>query len=179
MSERRHKQVINIDEVTARTEARGGFGFEARRLGPDAGSRGLGCGHFELAPGKTAFPFHFHSAIEEAIYVLDGTGTMRIGGEQVAVRAGDWIGFPPGPESSHQLTNTGAAPLRYLALSGPATPVTLDIVGYPDSKKVAYAAGVDPSKGIRGPVWLRGLHKEQPPTDYYLDEPLAEQKSDD
>lgn len=173
MSERRHPQVVNIDEVAVREDGRGKFGFRARRLGPDAGSRALGCGHFELAPGKTAFPFHWHSGIEEAVYVLEGTGTMRIGGATVEVRAGDWIAFPPGPDSSHQLSNTGSSPLRYLALSGPGTPQTMDLVGYPDSKKLAYASGVDPAKGIRGPVWARGLHKEQPPTDYYLDEPLA------
>jgi uncharacterized cupin superfamily protein len=172
---RRHAQVVNIDEVSAREESHGGFAFHARRLGTEAGSRGLGCGYLELAPGKTAFPFHFHSAIEEAIYVLEGTGTMRIGGDRVLVRAGDWIAFPAGPESSHQLTNTGTSTLRYLALSGPASPVTLDIVGYPDSKKIAYASGVDPAKGLRGPVWVRGIHKEQPPADYYLDEPLAKE----
>jgi uncharacterized cupin superfamily protein len=174
-TQRRHTQVVNIDEVAAREDGRGSFGFRARRLGPDAGSRALGCSHLELAPGKTAFPFHFHSAMEEAIYVLEGTGTMRIGGDRVEVRAGDWIAFPAGPESSHQLTNSGSSTLRYLALSGPASPVTLDILGYPDSKKVAYASGVDPAKGIRGPVWLRGLHKEQPPADYYEDEPLAKE----
>ena len=174
-TDRRHKQVVNIDDVAVREDGKGGFGFRARRLGPEAGGRALGCSHLELAPGKTAFPFHYHSAIEEGIYVLEGTGTMRIGGDRVEVRAGDYIAFPAGPETSHQLTNSGSGPLRYLALSAPAAPVTLDIVVYPDSKKVAYASGVDPVKGIRGPVWLRGLHKEQPPADYYLDEPLAKE----
>src|SRR5690349_6123539 len=154
MSERRHKQVVNIDEVTVREDGKGGFGFRARRLGPEASGRALGCSHLELAPGKTAFPFHFHSAIEEGIYVLEGTGTMRIGGDRVEVRAGDYIAFPAGPETSHQLTNTGETPLRYLALSAPATPVTMDIVIYPDSKKVAYASGVDPVKGPRAGGWI-------------------------
>jgi uncharacterized cupin superfamily protein len=99
---------------------------------------------------------------------------VRIGDAKVAIRAGDFVAMPPGPETAHQVTNTGSGPLRLLALSGPATPVTLDIVVYPDSKKVAYASGVDPAKGMRGPVWIRGLHKEQPPADYYLDEPLAD-----
>ena len=65
-------------------------------------------------------------------------------------------------------------PLRYLALSAPATPSTLDIVGYPDSKKIGFAAGVDPAKGIRGGAWLMKLIKEeQPAVGYYDDEPLA------
>jgi uncharacterized cupin superfamily protein len=174
MSERRHRHVVNIDEVAVREEARGGFGFTARRLGGDAGSRGLGCSHYEIPPGKTTFPYHYHSATEEAVYVLEGTGTVRIGDAKVVIRAGDFVAMPPGPDAAHQVTNTGTVPLRLLALSAPATPVTLDIIAYPDSKKVAYASGVDPTKGMRGPVWIRGLHKEQPPADYYLDEPLAD-----
>jgi uncharacterized cupin superfamily protein len=173
VSERRHPQVVNVDDIEPRHEDRGGFGFHARRLGTEAGSRALGCSHLELAPGKTAFPFHFHSNFEEAIYVLAGTGTLRLGDASVAVRAGDYIAFPAGPTSAHALTNTGATALTYLCFSGPATPVTLDVVAYPDSKKVAYAAGVDPVKGWRGGAWVLGMHKEQPPSDYYLDEPLA------
>ena len=175
MSERRHKQVVNIDEAPVREDGKGGFGFRARRLGPEAGGRALGCSHYELAPGKTSFPFHFHSNTEEGVYILEGTGTMRIGGDRVVVRAGDWIAFPCGPDTAHQLTNTGASPLRYLALSGPGTPITLDIVGYPDSKKVAYASGVDPVKGPRGGGWVVGLHKELPRGDYYEDEPIAKE----
>ena len=50
----------------------------------------------------------------------------------------------------------------------------MDIVVYPDSKKVAFASGVDPVKGFRGGVWVMNLIKEeQPKLDYYDDEPLA------
>ncbi|HTJ46620.1 MAG TPA: cupin domain-containing protein [Kofleriaceae bacterium] len=173
MSERRHKQVVNIDEVAVREEARGGFGFRTRRLGLEASGRAIGCSHFEIPPGKTSFPFHWHSAMEEALYILEGTGAARIGADTVEVRAGDYIAYPPGPATSHTITNTGTTPLRYLALSGNASPVTMDIVGYPDSKKIAYASGVDPQKGPRAGGWILGLHKEQSPTDYYLDEPIA------
>src|SRR5689334_20542448 len=119
MGDRRHDQVVNIDEVEVRTEAKGGFGFQARRLGTAAGSRALGCGYLEVPPGKTAFPFHFHSNFEEALYILEGTGTARIGEAKVEVRAGDYLAFPPGPSSSHALTNTGTGTLRYLAMSAP------------------------------------------------------------
>src|SRR5579872_5800897 len=77
MSTKRHPQVVNIDEIAQREQGRGGFANRARRLGAEAGNRALGCSHFEIPPGKTAFPFHFHSAIEEAIYVLEGTGKLR------------------------------------------------------------------------------------------------------
>jgi uncharacterized cupin superfamily protein len=171
---RRHSHVVNLDELPPDEQGQGDFGFRRRRFGPEAGGRALGCSHFELAPGKTAFPFHFHSGFEEALFVLDGTGTVRIGKDRVEVRSGDYIALPAGPDVAHALTNTGAVPLRYLCMSGPATPTTMDIVGYPDSKKFAFASGVDPVKGFRGGAWVMKLIKEeQPPVGYYDDEPLA------
>jgi uncharacterized cupin superfamily protein len=171
---RRHPQVVNVEELTPREENTGHFVFRTRRLGAQAGGRALGCSHYELAPGMTAFPFHFHSAFEEALYILEGTGTLRIGNDQVELRAGDYVAFPAGPDFAHQLTAGTGGPLRYLALSSPATPMTLDILGYPDSKKVAFASGVDPSKGLGGPTWLKMIVKQdQPPVGYYDDEPLA------
>jgi uncharacterized cupin superfamily protein len=171
---RRHAQVVHLDEIAPDEQGKGGFAFRRRRLGGEAGGRALGVSHLEVPAGKTAFPFHFHSSAEEGIFVLEGTGTLRIGSDRVEVRAGDYLAFPAGPQHAHTLTNTGAAPLRYLALSAPATPATLDIVGYPDSKKIGFAAGVDPTKGMRGGAWLMKLIKEeQPAVGYYDDEPLA------
>jgi len=173
MSEKRHPHVVHVDEVEPMDVKKGSFEFRRRRLGAAAGAVALGCSHFELPPGKTAFPFHFHTNIEEAIYVLEGKGTARMGDASVEVRAGDYLAMPAGPAAPHALTNTGTTPLRYLALSSPATPINIDVVAYPDSKKVAYAAGVDPQKGLRS-AWLFKLIKEdQPSVDYYDDEPLA------
>jgi uncharacterized cupin superfamily protein len=173
MSEQpRHPHVVNIASVEPRAQERGGFANKVHRLGAAAGGRALGCSHVEVPPGKTAWPFHFHSAIEEALYILEGEGTLRIGAERVPVRAGDYIALPAGPDTVHQLLNTGSAPLRYLAMSGPAEPTSIDVVKYPDSKKVAFAAGVKPGKGFAD-AWAYGVVKEGPPVDYYEDEPLA------
>jgi uncharacterized cupin superfamily protein len=173
-SARRHAHVVNIEEVAADEQGQGGFGLRRRRLGPEAGGRALGCSYLEVAPGKTAYPFHFHSAFEEGIFVLEGTGCLRVGKDRVEVGAGDYIALPAGPDTAHALTNTSAGPLRYLCMSAPATPATLDIVAYPDSKKVAFASGVDPVKGFRGGAWVMKLIKEEQPTvGYYDDEPLA------
>jgi len=171
---RRHAHVVNIEEVTPMEENRGGFAFRARRLGGEAGGGGIGCRHYEVPAGKTAFPFHFHSALEEALYILDGRGTVRIGKEKVEVGPGDYVAFPPGPEHAHQLVASSDGPLRYLCLSGPATPLTLDIVGYPDSKKVAYAAGINPAKGMRSAWLMKIVNEDQPSLDYYEGEPLAQ-----
>lgn len=173
MSERRHARIVNVDEVEPMKQEKGGFKNARRRLAFAAGNVALGASHTELEPGKTSFPFHYHSAIEEALFIIEGTGTLRIGKDTVKLRAGDWVALPPGPDSSHSLTNDGTTTLRYLALSSPATPITLDVVAYPDSKKIAFAAGVDPKKGLQSGWLFKLIREEQPPLDYYEDEPLA------
>lgn len=170
--QRRHAHVVNITEADTREQARGRFGFKSKRLWPHAGGKSLACSWFEVAPGKQAFPHHFHSAFEEAIYILEGRGRARIGEERVEVGPGDYIAYPPGPATAHSLENIGDRPLRYLAMS---TLHSLDIVGYPDSKKVAVASGVDPAKGLLGSdAWVKMIVREQPSVDYYDGEDTGE-----
>ena len=163
---RKHPNVIHIDEAPAREGNQGKFAFKSKRLWPSVGGKQLACSWFEVPPGKQAFPHHFHSAFEESIYILEGRGSARIGENLVEVGVGDYIAFPPGPDTAHSLFNTGDTPLRYLCMS---TLHTLDIVVYPDSKKVAIAAGVDPAKGLMsGPSWvLKIVPLDQPSLGYY------------
>ncbi len=171
---RRHPQVVNVEEVAPRVEKTGDFAFRVRRLGTQAGGRSLGCSLYELEPGKTSFPFHFHSALEEGIYILEGTGTLRIGKETVDLGPGDYVAFPPGPDHAHALTSGTAGPLRYLCMSAPATPITMEVCGYPDSKKFAFFSGVDPAKGTAGGSWvMKIVSEDQPSLGYYEGEPLA------
>ena len=143
MADRRHALVANVDELEARTSENGRFAWQIRQLGNATGGVDIGCNHFEVAPGKTAFPFHYHCGIEEAIYIIEGNGTLRIGDEQVQVRAGDFMSFPVGPQNAHQLLNTSDQPLRYLCISNRAK---ADVCGYPDSNKIAAMAASDPAR---------------------------------
>src|SRR5262245_46144049 len=81
------------------------FGARARPLGRNAGATRLGCTLYELPPGKRGFPFHYHLANEEAIYILEGEATLRLGNREIAVRVGDYIALPVGPDHAHQLIN--------------------------------------------------------------------------
>ena len=133
--ERRHMQVVNLTEVESRSIGMGSkFGASIKQIALPTGARGIGCSWYEVPPGKGAFPHHFHCANEEAIFVLDGEGTMRIGNDIVAVRSGDYITFPIGPQSAHQLRNTGTQALRYLCLS---TMSTAEVLAIPIQKKSA------------------------------------------
>jgi len=85
----RHPRIVNQDDVAPLERTHGEkFALKARSLGMAAGSQKLGCTLYQVPPGKAAFPAHVHHANEEAIYILTGTGTMRLGGEQHPVGPG-------------------------------------------------------------------------------------------
>jgi mannose-6-phosphate isomerase-like protein (cupin superfamily) len=69
-----------------------------------------------LPPDASTTP-HRHEKTEEIYYILEGTGRMRIGTETATVVPGDAIAIPPG--SLHQITNTGAIPLKFLCCCAP------------------------------------------------------------
>ena len=55
------------------------FGYRRKSLSAATGSEKLGCSLYEVPPGRRAWPYHYHLANEEAIYVLHGSGTFRLG----------------------------------------------------------------------------------------------------
>jgi uncharacterized cupin superfamily protein len=176
MSSKTHPNVVRASEVVANEYGQGDFQFTMRRLGAAAKGLTLGVAHMEVPPGKTAFPYHFHSACEEGVYILDGEGTVRIGADSIAVTVGDYIAFPPGPDAAHQLSNTGTTTLRYLAMSAPAVYLGMDVVGFPDSNKQAFFSGVKPGAiPSQDGGWVARLIKaDRPDAQYYDDEPLAQ-----
>src|SRR6185503_9443076 len=99
-------------------------------LARDSGARKLGASIDILQPGKRGCPYHMHHAQEEMFIVLEGHGTMRLAGEMLAVKAGDMVFVPCGPDYPHQMINTSDAPLKYLSISTKELP---EVVEYPDS----------------------------------------------
>lgn len=127
------RPLINLDEVALEPHEHGRR-YEARaaRLGPLFGLRKLGCRLVEVPPGMRAWPYHLHHQNEELFVILSGTGTYRFGGAEHAVKAGDVLGAPTGPDTAHQLVNTGSEALRYLAISTLLYP---EIAEYPETGK--------------------------------------------
>ena len=123
----------SLAECEEQAEEHGGFAFRRKRLGAAAGGIGIGTSWIEVPPGKKAFQHHYHLANEEAVFVLEGDGVLRLGEEEHPIRAGDYVAFPPGPPA-HQILNRSQAPLRMLAIS---TMIDPEVVLYPDSKKIA------------------------------------------
>jgi uncharacterized cupin superfamily protein len=91
-------------------------------LGSAAHSEKLGCGLYEVSLGRRAWPHHYHLANEEAIYVLKGSGSLRIGGQEILLSEGAYVALPARAGGAHQLVNSSEAVLRYLCFSTMAEP---------------------------------------------------------
>lgn len=118
--------------------------YDARMamIAPALGATKLGYNLTAVPPGKRAFPFHNHLANEEMFFVLEGQGEVRIGEASYPIKTGDVIACPAGgPETAHQIRNTGSVELRYLAVSTKLSP---DLAEYPDSGKFGVLAEVPP-----------------------------------
>lgn len=130
-------------------------------IGEAIGARKLGCNLTVLAPGKRAFPFHNHRVNEEMFIVVEGQGEVRIGAARHPIRQGDIIACPPGgQDTAHQIINTSAAELRYLAISTRLSP---EVAEFPDSGK--YAMLVADTDGTTLPVRTVGRLDES--VDYW------------
>ena len=141
MSNEQPTRVVHEDDLEAYETDRGSFGNRRRLLSLSTGGRKLGCSLYELPPGRRSFPYHWHAANEEAIYVLEGEGMLRLGGRESPLRKGCYATLPAGEEGAHQVLNVGTSPLKYLCFSTMLEP---DVAFYPDSEKLSVFVGGAP-----------------------------------
>ena len=98
---------------------------------------------YELPPGKSSYPFHYHTTNEEVFYVISGNGILETFDGKQPITAGDIIVCPVGKNGAHKITNSSQVEnLVYLDVDTNNTP---DIAYYPHSNKV----GIRASGGIR------------------------------
>jgi len=83
-----------------------------------------------LPPGKSACPYHSHSAQWEFYQVISGKGIVRHQDGTTPIEAGDAFIF--GPNQAHQLTNDGSQDLVLLTVAD--NPIG-ESCYYPDSNK--------------------------------------------
>lgn len=154
------KPVINLEEVQFDDVEENGY-FTSRRslFSAGIGARVLGYNLTVLPPGKAQCPFHSHRVEEEMFLILEGEGELRFGSERYPIRKHDVIACPTGgPEVAHQIINTGASEMRYLALSNLAA---TEICEYPDSNKIGILAVAPDSSR------LRKLFRAETDVEYY------------
>lgn len=157
--------ILNKDDVEWTELEHEETRFRRKQLGEAAESEQIGCSLYELPSGHRSWPYHYHTANEEAIYVLRGTGTIRLAGETSEVEAGDYVSLPADESGGHRVINDSDGTLRYLAISTMNDP---DLTVYPDSEKMGVYVGAPP--GGREERSLEGYYRIEDDVDYWTGE---------
>jgi uncharacterized cupin superfamily protein len=120
------------------------FDDEPQRFGESLGGTLWGGTLYELAPGESVCPYHWHYGEEEWVLVVSGTATMRtVEGERV-LSSWDVAAFPAGERGAHQLRNDGADRARLVMFSTASDP---EVCVYPDTNEVGVVAGWSRTEG--------------------------------
>jgi uncharacterized cupin superfamily protein len=77
-------------ELEPEEECRPGFHRASTRVGEAIGGERIGASLYELEDGDRVAPYHYHHGVEEWLYVVSGTPTLREPGGERTLRAGDW-----------------------------------------------------------------------------------------
>ena len=88
---------------------------------------------YEIPPQKMNYPYHYHMAVTEVFYILEGEGVLETPQGERRVQKGDIVICPPGEKSAHRMKNTSQnEPLRYLDVD---TSAPADVIHYPHTGK--------------------------------------------
>jgi uncharacterized cupin superfamily protein len=115
--------------------------FRRKQLADAIDAEDIGCSLYELPAGNRSWPYHYHTANEEAIYVLAGEGTLGAPDGEHDIVAGDYVTLPADESGGHRVLNDSDEPLRYLAVSTMREP---DVTMYPEMDKVGVFVGAPP-----------------------------------
>jgi|RhiMetdeSRZDD1v2_1073273.scaffolds.fasta_scaffold60446_3 uncharacterized cupin superfamily protein len=125
-------------------------GYVARgaQIAEQAGAEHLGATIYELSPGNSICPYHWHAANEELLIVLAGTPMLRTPDGERGLDEGEVVAFPTGESGAHKVANRSDRPVRVLMVSELNAP---EVAVYPDSGKVMarQQAPGTPATGIR------------------------------
>lgn len=141
--------IANIDDILAEREftdrngPHGRFDAAIGMIGRALGTRNIGINVTVVAPGKCAWPRHYHFANDELFVILEGEGTLDYGKDQYPLKANDVVSIIAGTAVPFQVRNTSAGELKYLAISTLNHP---DVFVYPDSDKIGFVAGGGPMR---------------------------------
>jgi uncharacterized cupin superfamily protein len=155
----------NADDLEWSTVENGETAFRRKKLAAAVGSDEIGCSLYELPAGRRSWPYHYHTENEEAIYVLDGEGTLRLGGEMYPLERGDYVALPADEDGAHRVINDSEETLRYLMVSTMRDP---EVNVYPDSGKIGVFAGSAP--GSERERTVQGYYRCDDDVDYWESE---------
>jgi uncharacterized cupin superfamily protein len=136
-----------------------GFRAGLMRLGPALGARRTGSSVYEIPPGQSICPYHYHYGEEEWLLVLAGSPTLRTPDGTAQLAVWDVICFPDGAAGAHAVRNDSDQVVRVLMYSNVTTP---GVTVYPDSDKVGVWSDGNPEDTL--------LFPRASATDYYSGE---------
>jgi uncharacterized cupin superfamily protein len=108
-----------------------------RGIGDRLGAEAIGASVYELADGELTFPYHYHHGVEEWLYVLAGSPSVRTPDGVRTLGPGALVRFPVGPAGAHAVRGPG----RVVMFSANREP---SISVYPDSDKLGTRPGGNP-----------------------------------
>lgn len=154
--------MANVFDPEWQPEKHFAAGYEGRysQVGSSAGGENLGVSLYEIEPGNSSAPYHWHAANEEMVIVLSGTPTLRTPEGERELAEGEVVAFRRGEEGAHKLTNHSDAPVRVLIVSEMNEP---EVAVYPDSGKVMARQQAPGTK----PTGLRAIFKLEDGVDYW------------
>ena len=152
---------VNESDLEWSTLSGGETGLRRKKLAAAAGGEAVGCSLYELPAGDRSWPYHYHTGNEEALFVLDGEGALRLDGERVPLEADDYVALPADERGAHRVVNDSEGTLRYLVVSTMNDP---DVTVYPDSGKVGVFAGAPP--GGEDERTVNGYYRREDAVDY-------------
>lgn len=155
MSRRRNVFADDWEDLYPQIE---GWRSNVRRLVPPGNT--LGMSVYELLPGQTQCPYHFHHGNEELVLVMTGRPTLRTPEGEEQLEPGDVVHFPRGASGAHQVLNRTGDPVRYVVADAHVSP---ELIEYPDTGKLAAMARTESQRG--GPIWT--VHRLDNEVDYF------------
>lgn len=105
-----------------------------KSLGDLTGITGFGFHIIEVQPGRESTELHMHYFEDECVYIIEGEADAIIGGENLRVKAGDFLGYRAGGKA-HSLTNIGESTLRCIVVG---QRLDHDVGDYPKLNKRIY-----------------------------------------
>ncbi len=152
MSQIKHAKIEEIPAQHKREHE--DYEYFRRRFIPFGEAKNTLVSVYEIPPGKSAYPYHFHHNNEETFYIISGSGVLKTPEGERVVSAGELVFFPTGEQGAHKLTNSSESEnLVYLDFD---VIHEVDITEYPDSGKIG--------------IWGMGINELYPRSanvDYY------------
>ena len=124
-------EIQNMDQLNEAFIWKDQVGLITQSLGAAAGSQKIYVNIDRVPPNAFSTKYHSHSQQEEFFMILDGSGTLRLNGEENTVTKGDFIAKLPSKNIAHQFYNSGKDVLVILDVG---TVEKEDTCYYPDEE---------------------------------------------